>query len=80
MNTHVALNFNENIYKLKNKNPFVPLMLPNLQYKVDVEIINIDPNGAADLIRVIVFNEESTLPLITANLSMPLSEQNLENF
>jgi hypothetical protein len=55
-------------------------MVPNLTYKIDVEIENIDPNGAADLVRVFVFNSESTLPMITANLSMPLSEQNLENF
>ena len=74
MNTHITLNFNENIYKLKNRNPFLPLMIPNLLYKIDVEVINIDPTGASDLIRVFVFNNESTLPMITANLSMPLSE------
>lgn len=76
MNTHVTLSFNENIYKLKNRNPFVPLMIPNLTYKIDVEVLNVDPAGAADMIKVFVFNNESTLPLITANLSMPLSEQN----
>lgn len=73
--------FNETVYRLKNgKNPFVPLLVPNLTYKVDVDVENIDPNGAGDLIKVFVFNHESTIPLITANLSMPLSEVNLEGF
>lgn len=39
---------------------------------------NIDENGAADLIRVFLFNDKSTVPLITANLNMPLSEVDLE--
>ena len=52
--------------------------MPNLNYKVDVDIQNIDSNGAADMIKVFVFNNESTLPLITANISMPLSEVNFD--
>jgi hypothetical protein len=41
-NTYVTLSFNELIYKLKNRNPFIPLMIPNLTYKIDVEVVNID--------------------------------------
>ena len=78
MSVHVNLQFNENIYKLRNRNPFIPLLVPNLTYKIDVEVENVDPNGSADLIKVFVFNKESTIPLITANLSMPLSELNLD--
>ena len=74
MNTQISLTFNQNIYKLRNRNPLLPVMIPNLTYKVDVEVENIDPTGAADLIKVFVFNKESTIPLITANLSMPISE------
>jgi hypothetical protein len=68
------------VFKLKGRTPFVPLIVPNLTYKVDIEVENVDPNGAADLIKVFVFNSDSTLPMITANISMPLSELNLENF
>ena len=46
MNVHVVLSFNENLYKLKSaRMPYVPLLLPTLTYKVDVDIENIDPNG-----------------------------------
>ena len=53
---------------------FLPLMLPNLTYKVDIEVENIDPTGANDIIRVFVIDQTSTVPLITANLQMPVSE------
>ena len=81
MNVHVVLSFNETVYKLKSaRMPYVPLLVPTLTYKVDVDIENIDPNGSAALVKVFVFNHESTIPLITANLSMPMSEVNLDNF
>jgi hypothetical protein len=75
---HINLSMNDAIYKLKGKNPFLPLLIPNLNYKIDIDIENIDPAGAADVIKVFVFNKESTVPLITANISMPLSEVNME--
>ena len=77
----MTLVFKDLVYKLKSpRHPFVPILVPNLTYKLDVDVENIDPNGAADIIKVFVFNQESTVPLITANLSMPLSEVNFDNF
>jgi hypothetical protein len=53
-------------------------MLPNLTYKVDIEVENIDPTGANDIIRVFFIDQTSPVPLITANLQMPVSELNLD--
>jgi hypothetical protein len=53
-------------------------MLPNLTYKIDIEVENIDPTGANDIIRVFVIDQTSTVPLITANLQMPVSELNMD--
>ena len=53
---------------------FSQTSLTNNEFLVE----NIDENGAADLIRVFLFNDKSTVPLITANLNMPLSEVDLE--
>ena len=66
--TKLVLNFNETIYRLRTKNPHLPMMIPQLEYKVDVQIECIDPMGASDVVRVFVFNNESSLPLITANI------------
>lgn len=76
--THIVLNYNESIYKLRNRNPKVPMMIPGLQYKIDIEIECIDPTGANDTIRVFVFNKDSNVPLITANLQMPVCEQDFD--
>ena len=55
-------------------------MLPNMTYKVNVEIECVDPTGANDLVKVIVMGPDSTLPLISANIQMPVSELNLDQF
>ena len=80
LDTRICLNFKDNIYKQRGSNPVIPLMLPNLIYKINVEVENIDATGANDIIKVFVIDSKSTLPLITANLSMPVSELNMEQF
>ena len=77
-NVHISLNYNLLIYKLRDRNPLLPLMLPNLTYKVDLEVENVDPTGANDVIKVYVCDRVSTIPLITANIQMPLSEVDVE--
>ena len=43
-------------------------MLPNLIYKVDLEIECLDITGANDTVKVFVIDRGSTVPLITANI------------
>lgn len=78
--TQVLLNVNSNIYKERGQGltRLLPLMLPNLIYKVDIEVENTDKTGANDVIQVFVVDQVSTVPLITANLQMPVSELNFE--
>ena len=64
----VVLNFDDTIYKLRNQNPIIPVMVPQLLYKIDVEVECIDATGASDIIKIFVFNKENSLPLITANI------------
>lgn len=68
------MQLNQLIYKLRDRNPVLPLLLPQLTYKVDVEVECLDATGANDMIRVFVIDSQSTVPLITANIQMPVSE------
>jgi Bardet-Biedl syndrome 1 protein len=77
-NLQVTLALNQSIYKLRDRNPTLPLMLPNVVYKVDLEVECLDQTGANDTIKVFVMDRVSTVPLITANIQMPVSEVNLE--
>ena len=74
LNTLVVLSHNMNIYKLRDRNPMLPVMIPQLNYKLDIEVENIDPTGANDVIKVFVMDTQSTIPLISANIQMPVSE------
>ena len=77
--TRVMLSYETDIYKVLSKDFFKQMMLlPQITYHQEILVENIDENGAADLIRVFVYNSESSLPLITANLNMPLSEIDME--
>ena len=72
---NVVLNFDETVYKMRRSNyPHLPLILPKLTYHVDIEVECIEPMGAADSIKVCVFNPESGLPLISATIQMPVCE------
>lgn len=78
VDTNIVLNFNENVYKLRNGNKKVAMMIPQLVYNIDVEIECIDPTGANDMVKIFVFNKESSIPLITANIQMPVCEQEFD--
>ena len=45
-----------------------------IQYKVDVPVTCVDDMGAADSIKVFLGNALSCVPLISAIVSMPMSE------
>lgn len=77
--TRVMLSYDNEIYKVLSNGYHKQLtLLPSITYKQEIMVENIDENGAADLIRVFVYNDKSSVPLITANLNMPLSEVDLE--
>lgn len=77
--TRVMLSYDTEIYKIISSGYHKQLtLLPSITYKQEIMVENIDENGAADLIRVFVYSDQSSVPLITANLNMPLSEVDLE--
>lgn len=77
--TRVMLSYDTDIYKVNSKDFFKQMtLLPQITYNQEILVENIDENGAADLIRVFVYNATSSMPLITANLNMPLSEVDIE--
>ncbi len=46
----------------------------HLQYNVDVPVQCIDEGGGADVVKVFVGSTRSCVPLISAAVSMPMSE------
>ena len=66
--------FNPEIYESNCPSETVPLLLPNVQISVEITLKNISENGAADDVRVVLLNPSSTVPLVSALVTMPISE------
>lgn len=66
--------YNPAIYSIQKPLTKIPVLVPTLIYSYEVEVENIDPNGAADTIRVFICNNKSTVPAISATVKMPVSE------
>jgi Bardet-Biedl syndrome 1 protein len=80
LNSKLMLVYNELLFKsVSKKNPVIPAMLPSVLYKFDLLVKNISMNGSAGVIKALVFNSDSSVPMITANLNMPISEIELDN-
>ena len=73
------LTYNELLFKQLSPNPSISVLLPNVIYKFDLLIKNVSMNGSAGVVKCLVFNPESCVPMITANLNMPISEIELDS-
>jgi len=52
----------------------LPLLLPSVTYRCDCDVESIDEAGASDMVRVYVCTPTSKVPVISAVVTMPLSE------
>ena len=52
----------------------IPALIPRINYRLDAEVECLDSCGGADAIRVFVSSAQSTLPVLSAVVNMPVSE------
>lgn len=72
---HVTFEFDRNIYHFEETFIRVPVVIRGSTFKYKTRVRSIDENGAAGSVRIdFHVKEETTGPLISAELSMPLSE------
>ncbi|KAG8470997.1 hypothetical protein KFE25_009418 [Diacronema lutheri] len=65
---------NTMLYKLHTHVLQLPLLLPSVTYRCDCDVESIDEAGASDMVRVYVCTPTSKVPVISAVVTMPLSE------
>jgi Bardet-Biedl syndrome 1 protein len=71
----VVVSFNEAIYRVDRAMVRLPLLVPGLEVKADIAIICIDPAmGATGDVTVYVCNPGGVAPIMTAVVSMPMSD------
>mmetsp|Transcript_7059 Transcript_7059/g.25118 ORF Transcript_7059/g.25118 Transcript_7059/m.25118 type:complete len:582 (-) Transcript_7059:34-1779(-) len=74
INVPMTFNYNHDLYRVSTPVIVVPLMIPALLYRYEVDVTCIDEAGGADVIKVFVCNGKSTVPAISAYVNMPMSE------
>jgi len=72
--TIITFIYNHALYKIKNHILQIPLLVPELVYKVEAKVQCLIDGGGADPVRVFVCNSQSSLPIVTAIINMPISE------
>ncbi|KAM5138045.1 BBSome complex member BBS1 [Mantella aurantiaca] len=70
----ISFLYDERLYQLKPAFFKVPLLVPGLNYPIETFIDCCSDKGISGIIKVFVLKEGKSTPLITAHISMPISE------
>eukprot|EP00640_Fibrocapsa_japonica_P000784 CAMPEP_0113937780 /NCGR_PEP_ID=MMETSP1339-20121228/4326_1 /TAXON_ID=94617 /ORGANISM="Fibrocapsa japonica" /LENGTH=585 /DNA_ID=CAMNT_0000940679 /DNA_START=147 /DNA_END=1904 /DNA_ORIENTATION=- /assembly_acc=CAM_ASM_000762 len=66
--------FNRSLYLMRQSQMVLPVLLPGLMCHYEAEIESIDENGTPDVVKILVLNPSSTVPLVSGIVNMPRSE------
>ena len=72
--TSLCFSFDTTIYKSEKPCIAIPLLIPNVMHKIEIPIKNIHEEGIGGVVRVLLVNSKSSVPLASAVITMPLSE------
>merc|ERR1719335_1057399 len=65
---------NPNLYRTPKPCSYIPILVPQQHYILEVPIICTDENGGTDCVRIFLCNPEANVPIISAVVNMPISE------
>lgn len=73
-NVPITIMYNKRFYYVQRPSLQISALLPGLAHESVVGVRCIDPNGASDEVRVFVCNPQSCVPMISAVITMPISD------
>lgn len=65
---------NPHLYRCPKPCSYIPILVPQQHYILEVPVICIDENGGTDCVRIFLCNPEANVPIISAVVNMPMSE------
>jgi len=74
MDVPIAFGYEQDLYMMPVSSLHIPVLIPGALYQYEVVVHSVDAGGATGIIRVHICNRNSSTPLISAVVSMPLSE------
>ncbi|GAX73330.1 hypothetical protein CEUSTIGMA_g784.t1 [Chlamydomonas eustigma] len=70
----VLLLYNEGLYNVARRQFTVPVLVPTISYSMEIGVDCLNPDLGSDTISVLLMSKHSSLPILQAQLKMPLSE------
>eukprot|EP00753_Platysulcus_tardus_P001082 PLAT11031.1.p1 GENE.PLAT11031.1~~PLAT11031.1.p1 ORF type:complete len:593 (-),score=328.29 PLAT11031.1:168-1946(-) len=70
----VSLTYNHDLYHLPVALLHLPVLIPGLLYTHEVDVRCLNEEAGADVIRIFVLNPHSSVPIVSAIATMPISE------
>ncbi|KAL0480842.1 BBS1 [Acrasis kona] len=70
----VVFIYNQQIYLMKQSIIEIPALIPQVQYKMGYDVLQIDETAGSDSIRILLCTPQSAIPVITAVVNMPLTD------
>ncbi|XP_019630714.1 PREDICTED: Bardet-Biedl syndrome 1 protein-like [Branchiostoma belcheri] len=74
INLLITFQYDEKLYQLQRSSIKVPLLVPGLNYAFQTLVECISDKAIADTIKVFVLRKGKSMPIITGNINMPVSE------
>jgi len=73
-NVPVVLTYNEGLYRASQQHLLIPLLVPTVTYTFEVDVLCLNPEAGSGVITVVMMSSKSSLPILQAQLKMPVSE------
>ncbi|KAJ9460498.1 Bardet-Biedl syndrome 1 protein-like protein [Diplonema papillatum] len=70
----IIFTYNKTIYQMWKPSMIIPVLVPSLVYHYEVAVRCIEESAGSDVIRVYVCSANSSVPIITALVNMPLTD------
>ncbi|XP_064623947.1 Bardet-Biedl syndrome 1 protein homolog isoform X2 [Lineus longissimus] len=74
LNLLITFQYDEKLYSLAKPQIPVPMLVPGLNYAFDTFLECLSDKGISDTLKVFVLRQGKSVPIITAVISMPVSE------
>lgn len=74
MNLFISFQYDDSLYAFHKTLMHVPMLVPGLSYAFETFIECLSDKGIADIIKVFVLKRNTSAPILTAFINMPVSE------
>ncbi|KAF6023937.1 BBS1 [Bugula neritina] len=70
----IGFSYESSLYNIHRKHILCPMLVPGVMYTFETLVDCISDKGISDTIKVFVLKRDKSIPLISANINMPVSE------